>query len=268
MRLSRTILGHTLILAAAAAMAAPGEGVAAPASVVLTGDLQSELGCSGDFVPDCGSSALKYDPTDRVWQGTFALPVGDFRYFVALDGNFDVTYGAHGRNSLHPIGLTLASPRPVKFYYDDETHWLTDNVTTPIATLAGDLQSELGCNGDFQPDCLRSWLQDIDGDGIYTLDAVLPAGSYSTIVTIGESFDERYGAGGKRNGANIDFVSSGDSVAFCYDGRTHVLSIGPACEDLGAPGGAVPEPSSAALLASAAGFCIASLWRRRRRPKA
>ena len=33
-------------------------------------------------------------------------------------------------------------------------------------TIAGSLQAALGCPGDWQPDCLRSWMQDADGDGV------------------------------------------------------------------------------------------------------
>jgi pullulanase len=56
----------------------------------------------------------------------------------------------------------------VKFYYDHATHWITDNRNSVIATLAGSFQSELGCAGDWDPSCLRTWLQDPDGDGLYT----------------------------------------------------------------------------------------------------
>ena len=49
------------------------------------------------------------------------------------------------------------------------------------ATLVGSLQSELGCSGDWQPDCLRTWLEDPDGDGIYTFETrAIPPGSYET----------------------------------------------------------------------------------------
>ena len=37
-----------------------------------------------------------------------------------------------------------------------------------IATAPSSYQHFLGCTGDWQPDCLRSWLQDPDGDGVYT----------------------------------------------------------------------------------------------------
>ena len=46
------------------------------------------------------------------------------------------------------------------------------------------------------PGCLRSWLQDPDGDGIYTFETTaLPAGSYEGKVAINESWDVNYGAG-------------------------------------------------------------------------
>ena len=94
----------------------------------------------------------------------------------------------------------------MKFYYSHETHWVADNQNKVIAVAPGSFQSELGCPGDWQPDCLRSWLQDPDGDGIYTFrTSALPAGDYEVKVAIDESWDENYGAGGVPNGPNIPF---------------------------------------------------------------
>ena len=251
--------------AAAAALAPALACLASPTTVVVTGTLQSEVGCASDDSPDCVQSAFTYDTTDDVWQATFNLPAGNFSYFAALDGSFAVTYGANGKTAFDPISLSLAAARPVKFYYDDKTHWVTDNANTPIVTLAGNLQSDLGCGSDFQPDCLRSWLQDMDGDGIYTLSAMLPDGNYSTVVTVNESFDERYGAGGVKNGGNIDFTVSRGRVDFCYDGQSHLLSFDTACRNVAVPGGTVPEPPTAALLAAAATAGILAMRLRRRR---
>ncbi len=76
-----------------------------------------------------------------------------------------------------------------------------------IATVPGSFQSELGCPGDWDPGCLRSWLQDPDGDGIYTFTTrALPPASYEAKVAINESWDENYGAGGVPSGANIAFT--------------------------------------------------------------
>ena len=75
-----------------------------------------------------------------------------------------------------------------------------------IAVAPGSFQSELGCPADWDPSCLRSWLEDPDGDGIYTFETTaLPVGDYETKVAINESWDENYGQGGVPGGANIPF---------------------------------------------------------------
>src|SRR2546422_1075125 len=95
-------------------------------------------------------------------------------------------------------------------------------------TIAGSLQSELGCPGDWQPDCLRSWLQDPDGDGTYTFTTTaLPAGNYEAKAALNESWVVNYGQGGAQNGANIPFrvPFNGAKVDFRYDNFSHVLTI-------------------------------------------
>ena len=139
-----------------------------PPSVTIAGSLQSELGCPGDWQPDCAATHLADDAVDDVWQGTFSLPAGSYEYKAAIDDSWDENYGANAQFNGANIALDLAAPTDVKFYFDDKSKWVTDDVNSAIATAAGDFQSELGCPGDWQPDCLRSWLQDPDGDGIYT----------------------------------------------------------------------------------------------------
>ena len=102
---------------------------------------------------------------------------------------------------------------------------LPDNAV--IATVPGSYQDEIGCPGDWDPGCLRSWLQDPDGDAIYSFTtADIPAGDYEAKVAHNESWDENYGAGGEPNGPNIPFsVGSNQVVTFTYDPVTHVLEI-------------------------------------------
>jgi pullulanase-type alpha-1,6-glucosidase len=200
-----------------------------PLSVTVAGSLQSELGCPGDWQADCAATQLAYDAADGVWQGVFAVPAGAWEYKATLNGSWDVNYGANATNNGANIGFSLAAPADVKFYFDDDSRWITSSENAVIATAPGSYQSELGCPGDWQPDCLRSWLKDPDGDGIYTFSTrALPAGDYEVKVALNESWDINYGAGGVQNGPNIAFtvLADNDQVVFIYDSTSHVLTVG------------------------------------------
>jgi hypothetical protein len=202
--------------------------IAAPTSVTIAGSFQTEVGCAGDWNPACAATHLISDSNDIAWQGTFSIPAGDYEYKAALNDSWDENYGLNATPSGANIPLSLPSETSVKFYYDDNTHWVTDNVNSVIATVPGSFQSELGCSGDWDPSCLRSWLQDPDGNGIYNFStAGLPAGSYEAKVAIGESWDENYGLGGVQNGPNIPFTvpADGTMMNFSYDSSTHILTI-------------------------------------------
>jgi hypothetical protein len=123
-----------------------------PASVTIAGSLQSELGCPGDWQPDCVSTHLHYDVNDDVWQGSFVVPSGNWEYKAPLNDNWTENYGLHATSAGANIPLELTANTVVKFYYDHKTHWVTDNQNAVIATAAGSFPSELGCPGD----CSRS----------------------------------------------------------------------------------------------------------------
>lgn len=208
-----------------AAIAAP--SAANPTSVTIAGSLQSELGCPGDWQADCAATHLAYDAADDVWQGTFSPPAGSYEYKAALNNSWDENYGLHATPG--GANIPLAAPGgPVQFFYDHKTHWVTDNKNSIIATVPGSFQSELGCSGDWQPDCLRSWLQDPTGSGTYSFETTaLPAGSYEGKVTINQGWDENYGQGGVPGGPNIPFSvpTNNAKVVFRYNPATHVLTI-------------------------------------------
>jgi glycosidase len=199
-----------------------------PSSVTIAGSLQSELGCPGDWDPGCAATHLTYDANDAVWQGTFTVPAGGYEYKAALNGGWDENYGGGAQRNGPNIPLSLGTDRTVKFYYDHETHWITDNVNSTIAVAPGSFQSELGCSSDWDPSCLRSWLQDPDGDGVYTFTTTaLPAGDYEAKVALNESWDVNYGKDGVQDGANIQFhvPTNGAKTKFSYDAASHVLTI-------------------------------------------
>ncbi len=199
-----------------------------PSSVTVAGSMQSELGCAGDWDPACLLTHLTFDADDTVWQDTFTIPAGSWEYKAALNGSWDENYGANATQNGPNIPLALGAPTDVKFYYSHDTHWVTDNQNSVIATAPGSFQSELGCSGDWDAGCLRSWLQDPDGDGTYSFHTTaLPAGAYEVKVTINESWAENYGAGGVLNGPNIPFAVpvNGAEMRFEYDAVSHILTV-------------------------------------------
>ena len=207
--------------------AAQASHTSAPMTVTLVGSLQSEVGCSGDWDAACATSHLAYDANDDVWQQSFTPPAGAYEYKVALNNGWDENYGGGAALNGPNIPLT-ADGSPVRFYYDHKSHWTTDNRSSTIAVAPGSFQNELGCANDWDASCLRSWLQDPDGDGIYIFrTSALPAGSYEAKVAINESWDVNYGAGGVQGGDNIAFgvANSGDAVTFSWDSTSKVLSV-------------------------------------------
>ena len=215
----------------------------APQFVTVAGSLQQELGCAGDWQPDCADTHLTFDADDNVWQGVFDVPAGNWEYKAPLNNSWDENYGLNAARNGANIPLNLSSAASVKFYYSHETHWITSNRNAVIATAPGSFQSELGCPGDWQPDCLRSWLQDPDGDGIYTFStSSIPAGDYEVKVAIDESWSENYGAGGVSNGPNIQFTVPADcaETVFTYDAQSHILNITQG-------GGAPAQPASVTI---------------------
>jgi glycosidase len=230
--MSRKPLVLVLVLGlAAATLDVAGQvspAAAQPATVTIAGSFQQELGCAADWQPECPTTNLALDPDDGVWQATFPVPTGTWEYKAALDGTWAENYGAGAVRDGPNIALDLAEPTQVKFFYDGASHWVTDNQTSVIATVPGSFQSELGCAGDWDPGCLRSWLQDADGDGVGRFStSALPPGTYEAKVAINEAWDENYGAGGTRDGANIPFTvgAPGDVVNFSFDHASHVLGI-------------------------------------------
>ena len=193
-------------------------------SVTVPGSHNSEMGCAGDWQPGCDAAALT-ERADGIWSGTFDVPAGDYEYKVAINGTWDLNYGAGGV----PSGANIAystTGGPVTFYFDPRTGFVQNTAQGPIVTAAGSFQSEVGCPGDWSPDCLVSWLQDPDGDGVlsYRTDAI-PAGSYEVKAAHSLSWDENYGAGGAPGGANIRFtVAEGATTVFSYNLATHVLT--------------------------------------------
>ena len=197
-----------------------------PDAASVPGDHNSEMGCPGDWQPDCPEAQLALDPKDEIWKGEYtSIPAGPYAYKVAIDNSWDENYGAGAVKDGPNIGYT--NPGTVHFYYDHATHWVTSDAQGDIITAPGSYQSELGCPGDWQPDCMRPWLQDPDGDGTYTWSTDrIPAGDYEFKVAHNLGWETNYGAGGEPDGANVAFSvpSDGVVVTISYDLESHQMS--------------------------------------------
>jgi pullulanase-type alpha-1,6-glucosidase len=101
-----------------------------------------------------------------------------------------------------------------------------DHTPVPsMVTLAGSLQSELGCPGDWQANCAATHLTAVAGQPeVFHGTFIVPAGSYEYKVALNDAWTENYGANGAPGGANIPLTAPGGAVTFTYDHRTHVIS--------------------------------------------
>ncbi len=93
-------------------------------SVTVPGDFNSEIGCSGDWAPDCPAAHLSLG-ADGLWTGSFSIPAGGWQFKIAINDSWDVNYGAGGVRNGGNISLNLAETTTVSFSYDPETHVVT-----------------------------------------------------------------------------------------------------------------------------------------------
>ncbi|MEM7333296.1 MAG: pullulanase-type alpha-1,6-glucosidase [Chloroflexota bacterium] len=201
--------------------------IPAPQSVTIAGTLQPEAGCAGEWDPTCAESQLVYDSSDDLWSATFDLPAGNYEYKAALNESWDDNYGLNTEYYGSNILLAVEEDGPITFWYDHKTRWVSDSINSIVANVPGDFQEEIGCPGDWQPDCLRSLLQDPNGDGIYTfITALIPAGDYEAKVAEDQAWTINYGQNGEQDGANIPFsVGENQATIFNFDPQTGILTI-------------------------------------------
>ncbi len=191
-----------------------------PGSVAIAGTLNSEQGCAADWLPDCAAAQMTLDGNDKIWKKKVTLPAGPYAYKAALDKSWTENYGDGGVKD--GPNISFETDGTVTFYYDPTTHWATSDEQGPIVTVPGSFQSELGCSSDWDPACMRPWLQDKDGDGVYALVTTkIPKGTYQFKVAVGLSFDESYPTGN----LSVTVPADGARTTFLYDKATHEVTV-------------------------------------------
>ncbi|MER7780354.1 pullulanase-type alpha-1,6-glucosidase [Streptomyces sp. NPDC096191] len=221
-----TGLGLVIALGAASMPALAAEEDPAPATAVaVASDFDSQLGCAADWAPDCDQAQMQRR-ADGTWTLTARLTAGTYSYKAALDRSWAVNYGLNATAGGANIPLTVPDGgAEVTFVYDPVTHWITDTLSTTLATAVGDFQDELGCSQDGATDCLTSWMTDPDGDGIATFTTTdLPAGTYHARPGLGLPVSPA--------GDPVPFTVAADhaTTTFSYSASSKILSVykGPA----------------------------------------
>ena len=110
-----------------------------------------------------------------------------------------------------PVRVRTAPPRPAR----------------ASVTVAGNLQSELGCASDWDPACSATHLEFDPTDGLWKATFRLPEGTYSWKIAVNDSWNENYGAGGAAGGADLTLVvpAGGARYQFTWNQDTHVPEV-------------------------------------------
>jgi pullulanase len=140
-RVIGAMIAGLLLLAGISAQENP-DGFPTPELVVLPGTFQDELGCAGEWQPDCQATALSFDDERGLWTETFTIAAGLYEYKVALDGSWDRNYGQDGAANGANILLELPGESEVTFAYDHSNGTVAADIVTtgPIAVSETSLQ--------------------------------------------------------------------------------------------------------------------------------
>src|SRR5512133_600582 len=91
------------LLAAAPAAAADPQ----PSAVSVPGSFGAQVGCPGDWQPDCAQVQMIRRSNDDVWSLTLNMTAGSYEYKAALNKTWDVNYGLHAVQGGANIPLTV-----------------------------------------------------------------------------------------------------------------------------------------------------------------
>lgn len=163
-----------------------------PRSVTLVGSLQSELGCPGDWQPECAATALtEVVGSPGIYSGTFEVPAGAYAYKAALNGNWSENYGDGGAAGGADIALT-SSGGPITFTYNHSTHVITSDVQqSAVAGAAAHWLAPgvLAWDLDEAPEGASYRLYSSVNGGLEVVDGMVTGGDYITLERRADALD-------------------------------------------------------------------------------
>ncbi len=118
-RVIASLVSSALVLTGAIAVTSAPAAAAEERTFALVGTLQDELGCAGEWLPDCTQTELAATDIAGVYAAEFTLTGGTFAYKVAVNDGWDESYGLNGGGA--DIPLTIAGPTTLRFVFDDNT---------------------------------------------------------------------------------------------------------------------------------------------------
>lgn len=181
-----TLLAQTIALG----FINPIESNAAERVVTLVGNLQDELGGSGEWNPADASTRMTLQENGK-YKLTGTLPAGNYEYKIAMNGSWDENYGVNGVPGGDNYKLSLDQEKQVTFIYDDSTHKVSVPVELPDdqkPRIVGDIQPELNAGGEWAPGESTAILKDEDLDNIYTYSAQVPKGKHEFKLVLGNNW--------------------------------------------------------------------------------
>ena len=153
--------------------------VTQPDAVAVAGHAQLRDGLprAATGHPDCARPSWPWTPTTRSGRGPTPSRPGRTPTRPRSTRRGTENYGEGGVRT----AATSTTRRPAARSPSTTTTPRTGSprdAQGPIITAPGSFQSELGCPADWDPACMRPWLQDPDGDGVYALVTTkIPAGT-------------------------------------------------------------------------------------------
>ncbi len=193
-------------------------------TVTLVGSLQTELGHSSDWDPGAAETQMQ-DDGNQFYSLTATLPAGSYEYKIAINGSWDENYGAFGVPGGDNIKLDLKEETTITFYYNDDTHGVTDSrYYTPLTEdkrprLAGNIQPAIHAGDEWSPGTSTAKFYDDNFDNVYTYTTIVPKGKYEYKVVLGNDWGEEYpGQNEKLN------VLEDTEITFFFNNETKEVS--------------------------------------------
>ncbi|MFF2877670.1 alpha-amylase family glycosyl hydrolase [Gottfriedia sp. NPDC057991] len=188
--------------------------------VVLVGSFQKLLGNSGDWDPSSHQTEMVYKG-NGLYTFTGTLPAGEYEYKIAIGGNWSENYGEGGNPGGNNIKLILSEQKDVTFYYNDNTHSITDSTHyTPIAEekqprLVGTIQPAINAGPAWSPADSTAFLKDDNFKNIYSFTTKVPSGTYEYKIVLGKDWTESYPT------SNLKLsITSETTITFFFNNQT------------------------------------------------